>query len=253
MRSKALILMIFALSGAPVMPQEEGDAPPPEAVESVAEDQPREKERARPAERPYIGAGGTILFFIEDSSLKSDPMPVLPAFYLNFSYPVFQLDPIVVYAALSLDLYSTHYLWDKDGGRALPAAVENRDALVFGFPTGIAAELRFNIIDALAFRLNAGLSADFRLTLLAEDLNEGIDPIEEITANKNNIEKYFWEDFHWLFCEFSAGFDIKLWKKFSLELAGRAFLPFNPPAARDGDDKMLGWRFGVGIRIIRKL
>lgn len=224
----------------------QGDAAP-----QAGDDTPAEKPRLK-LEPVFMAAGGYVFFFRDDSSLESDAAPILPAFHLNLSFPVWRAGYINIYLGLSGDVYSTHYMWSETLARPLPAGAENRRALVYGFPLGIAANLRFNLLQKLALCASLGATADLRLTLLAEDLNPS-DPLDAISAECDKIGEYFFNDMHWLYIEAGIGADYKFSEKYSIEFQGRILIPVSAPSERQGETvSFLGARPGAGFRVIRR-
>ena len=242
-----------ALSAALFAQEEPAAAPAPEA-ESAEETAapPQKPPRAPVLRRPYLSFGGALLFFSSDKSLESDPAPILGSFYGNFSYPLTGSGFFSLYIGASLEVYRTHYLWSDALGRALPAAIEQREAQVFGFPLGIALETRFDLPAKMTLRMSLGLSADMRLVLLAEDINEDLEGpagMQDLRDRTDKIGRYLWGDMRWLFFETQAGVSMRLWESFSFDIAGRVFMPASAPPREPADPATLGWRFGVLLRV----
>jgi hypothetical protein len=210
---------------------------------------PSEKQPAR----SLFAIGGSILFFIDDSSMESDPMPVLGALYLGFAYPVLKKSQFSCRIFVSLDVYSTHYRWSDALSRPVPAATENRRVTVTGFPAGAGAEIRYDFSRKAAAFGNIGLSADCRIVTFAENLREDIEDMDALKTEKNKIAGYFGNGVNWLFFEISAGTELKLWEKTSLDIKARSFMPFKHIERQTNDSAFLGWRFGLGISIVNRL
>ncbi|MDR3325103.1 MAG: hypothetical protein LBS82_03830 [Spirochaetaceae bacterium] len=201
--------------------------------------------------RRFLALGGDLAFLIEDGSLESDPMPVLPTFFASFGFPLASLGGADVFIAPSLGFYSTHYRWSDLRGRPVPAASENREAEVYGVVAGAAAELHVPLSAAFVLKANLGLAADFRAVVLAGGLNDGVDPIDEIKRRNDAAADYFWGGARWLFARFALGFDWRPWNDYGVGLDVSMMAPFHPPEAAAGDTELLGWRFGVGVRFSR--
>jgi hypothetical protein len=215
----------------------------------VDEEPPAQVEKEK--QRFYLSLGVDILFFIEDSSLESDPMPILPSFFASFGVPVASIKALSLYAVPDIGIYSTYYRWSDLLDKPVPAAIENREASIYGFVVGIGAQARYTLPKSFILRAKLGLSADFRLILLADGLNEGVDPIDEIKKRNEKVSAYFWTDTRWLFAHFNIGFDWKAWDDYAVGLDFNMQIPFNPPQANTGDSSSIGWRFGIAARLTR--
>ncbi|GMO22045.1 MAG: hypothetical protein Pg6A_09340 [Termitinemataceae bacterium] len=200
---------------------------------------------------PFFSAGGSMLFFIEDDSIYSDPMPVLPALYLGGGLEFLQIDLLIISGGISVEAYSTYYCWGPpERERALPAAIENRDALVFGFPLSLFFDFRFNLYKRADFRLSFALQADCRVVTVAEGLTEN--EIEETKKNSDKINEAFWQGLSWLFFQTELGFGIGLNEKTAVWAGAKLVTPFEPPKKLSGDSGLYGCRWGLGIKIIYK-
>jgi hypothetical protein len=190
-------------------------------------------------------AGGSILFFPEDNGMRSDPMPILPSPGMGVAYPVYG----PMWAELTLDLYFTHYGYDYVLGRAVPYAIENRSSQVWAFVLGAQAVALFSPTPLIDIRAYGGFAADMRLVLLAEDLNEGLDRIDEITAETDNVRSYFWGQGRWFLPLLGSGVDFNLNEWFKLGMDVRMWIPLYKLWTGEGFMKIDGWRFGVGVRL----
>ncbi|GMO45800.1 MAG: hypothetical protein Ta2B_26950 [Termitinemataceae bacterium] len=195
--------------------------------------------------------GASVIYFAEDYNFEAAPPPILPTPSFSVSVPD-SLSQFKVMAELSLDIYTTHYAWyetaDLAAAYPIPAEIENRTASVWGFMLGLKAQGSVTFRD-YKIRLSAGLTADLRITTIAEDLNE-TDPLDEIAEQTQKIADYFYSDFHWLFFEFGIGFDYKITDLYAIGLETRFQMPLSTPPV---DIAMAGWRIGVGVRISRSM
>jgi hypothetical protein len=219
----------------------------PEAADQAEAEAEKEKEK----QRFYLSLNTDILFFIEDSSLESDPMPILPSFSARFGFPVAAVKGVAIFVAPALGFYSTYYRWSELLDKPVPAAIENREASIIGFVLGVGAEARWALSPSWVLRANLGLSADFRLILLADGLNEGVDPIDDIKKRNEKLSNYFWAGARWIFAHIIIGFDWKPWENYAVGLDFTMQMPFNPPTVNSGDSASIGWRFGIGARFTR--
>jgi hypothetical protein len=230
-----------------------GDGSPDGETDENNNDDDAEKNKKKAGERfrPYFSLGADMIFFIEDSSLESDPEPILPALYFSFGFPVFQKNSIAVYVVPAFDIYWTHYRWSDARSRPVPAAIENRDEFVTGFITGLGAEGQMRLSKSFSIRLNLGLSADLRVILLADGLNPDVDPIAKINEEKEKVIDYFWKPANFLFAHIAFGFDFRISANYTVGLNIKTWIPFAAPKHYAGDSSLLGWRFGVLINFSR--
>ncbi|MDR2795511.1 MAG: hypothetical protein LBB47_02220, partial [Spirochaetaceae bacterium] len=115
--------------------------------------------------------GGSILIFQEDYGFEAAPIPVLPAPGFAFALPPVGAGFARAALETTLDMYFTYYKYSYELNRPVPAEIENRSAFVLGPILALQVQGRINL-NKIRLRLNAGLSADFRIVLLAPDLNE---------------------------------------------------------------------------------
>jgi hypothetical protein len=191
--------------------------------------------------------GGSILIFPEDNGMRGDPMPVLPTPSLSAAFRIW--GPI--YTELSLDVYYTHYGYDFELNRAVPYAIENRSAQVWGFLTGLGVQGRFKLPKGFVLRGAGGFAADLRAIAIAEDLND-----VDFTGDERDpgiqtdaIKDYFWSEGRWLFPFLGVGFDFPASSKFLVGLDGRIWFPLYRSISGEDLPPAEGWRFGFGIRI----
>jgi hypothetical protein len=187
----------------------------------------------------------SILVFPGDDTLESDPMPILPSPGAAVSYPFAKF----FRAELGLDFYYTHYGWSPTLQRAVPAAIENRSALVIGSVLSLQAVGYFDINSFLTIRAFAGPSADLRLILLAEDLTEGLDDLTAIRADVNSITDYFWSEGRWFLPVAGTGIDFTVNENFRLGIDLRCWFPLYRLWTGEDLGDVEGWRFGGGIRL----
>jgi hypothetical protein len=190
-------------------------------------------------------ASGSVLFFPEDNGVHSDPMPVLPSLGMGLAYPV--RGPM--WAELTLDLYFTHYRYDFGLDRAVPAAIENRSAFVFGFVLGVQGVFRYDITPNITVRAYGGPGMDLRMILLAADLNEGTDDMDEIRRETDAVFDYFWGEGRWFLPVIGSGMDFTLNPKLKAGFDFRVWFPLYRLWTGEDLPAIEGWRFGVGLRI----
>jgi hypothetical protein len=188
---------------------------------------------------------GSVLIFPENNGLHSDPMPVLPSPGMGAAYPV--MNPL--WLEMTLDLYFTHYRYDFSLDRAVPAAIENRSAFVMGSALGFQGVYRFDITPAAALRVYGGPAADMRIVLIAEDLNEGVDRMDQIRRETDAVFDYFWGSGRWLLPVIGAGMDFSLNSKVGLGFDLRVWFPLYRLWTAEDLPAIEGWRFGIGARI----
>jgi hypothetical protein len=190
---------------------------------------------------------GSILFFPEDNGREGDPMPVLPSPGAALAYPIWG----PVYAELTLDLYFTNYRYSAALGRAVPAAIENRSAFVFGSLLGIQAVGRFPLSQRFTVRAYGGPAADLRIITLAADLNPrdttgGLDTNARLQTDA--VQEYFWGKGRWFLPVIGAGLDYTINEKFLLGLDFRTWFPLYRAWSGEDLPAVEGWRFGMGLR-----
>jgi hypothetical protein len=191
-------------------------------------------------------AEGSVLFFPEDNGMHSDPMPILPSPGLAVSHP---LPWWPMHLELTLDFYFTHYGYDFELDRAVPYAIENRSSFVLGSVLGLQAKALFNITPVIDARAYGGFSADLRIVLIAADLNEGVDPMDEIRRETDAVRDYFWSSGRWFLPVIGGGMDFNLNSKLKLGLDLRVWFPLYKIWTAEDLPAIEGWRFGIGARI----
>ncbi len=193
-------------------------------------------------------AGGSILYFPEDNGNAGDPAPVLPAPRAALA---FQLKG-PLWVELSEDLYFTHYAYSPALGRAVPAAIENRSAFVFGFFTGIQALGCFSLSDSVNVRVYGGPAMDFRAVTLAGNLHPDDfsgDPESDAQIQTDAIREYFWSKGRWFMPVVGAGMDFAVTEKFFLGFDLRVWFPMYRLSGSENLPPIEGWRFAAGLRL----
>jgi hypothetical protein len=150
---------------------------------------------------------------------------------------------------LTGDFYFTHYGYDFDLDRAVPYAIENRSSFVFGSVVGLQAVALFDITPDIDVRVYGGPAVDLRIVLLAEDLNEGVDPMDEIRRQTDAVKDYFWGKGRWFLPVFGTGMDFNLNSKIKLGFDLRVWFPLYRVWSGENLPPAEGWRFGMGARI----
>ena len=189
-----------------------------------------------------------ILYFPEDNGNAGDPAPVLPSMGAALA---FQINKIL-FVELTEDLYFTHYAYNYSLDRAVPAAIENRSAFVFGFFTGIQALGRFPLNDNIIVRVYGGPAADFRIVALAGNLHPDDfsgNPDTDAQIQTDSVREYFWGKGRWFLPVAGAGMDFRINEKFMLGLDMRVWFPFYRVYSGEDLPPIEGWRFGLGLRI----
>ncbi|MCL2834495.1 MAG: hypothetical protein FWD78_15090 [Treponema sp.] len=188
---------------------------------------------------------GSILFFLEDNGNLSDPMPILPGPGVGYGISPFANESIRLEA--TLDMYFTTYGYKL--GRPVPAAWENRSAFVWGNVLAIQAGYFFEITRGMTIRVYGGPAADLRAVLIAPDLNEAVDPMDEIRSETSAVFNYFWSAGRWFLPVMGAGMDFNLNEKFKLGFDMRVWFPVYKLWTNENLPPAEGWRFGIGVRV----
>ncbi|MDR1363309.1 MAG: hypothetical protein LBJ35_04610 [Spirochaetaceae bacterium] len=196
--------------------------------------------------RATLSFGGSILLFQEDYGFDAAPVPILPAPSLAFTLPPLGNNFAGGALELTLDMYFTHYKYSYELNRPVPAEIENRSAFVFGpiLAFQLQGYLRINMF---RIRLNAGISGDLRIVLLAEDLNEA--DLEDANKQKDDIAAFFSQYSQWLFPVAGLGMDFQITPHWAGGLDFRIWAPLDFSGT---GEQFLGWRFGVGFRMFKK-
>ena len=189
-------------------------------------------------------AEGSVLFFPEDNGMHSDPMPILPSPGAGASYPITE----IFRAELTLDFYMTHYGYDYGLGRAVPNAIENRTALVIGSILAFQAAAYFDLTPFMTVRVYGGPAADLRIVLIAEDLKEGLDDMDDIRRQTDSVRNYFWSSGRWFMPVIGSGVDFTINPRFKLGIDMRVWVPMYRLWTGENLPPIEGWRFGPGIR-----
>jgi hypothetical protein len=198
------------------------------------------------AERLTWSFNGSIFVFPEDNGNEGDVAPVLPSAGVNLAYHFGER----FYLELTEDLYFTNYLYSSVLNRAVPAAIENRSAFVFGFFTGIQALFEFPVNDIWNFRVFGGPAFDFRVISLALDLKPDIQPGDaDAPEQTDKIRDYFWGKGRWFLPVVGGGVDYTINDDFLLGLDLRMWIPLYKMWSDEKLPGIEGWRFGAGLRI----
>jgi hypothetical protein len=199
------------------------------------------------SERLTWSFNGSILFFPEDNGNEGDPAPVLPSAGVNLAYHIDGR----YYVELTEDLYFTDYAWSVKLERAVPAAIENRSAFVFGFLTGIQAIVKFPVNDTWSFRVFGGPAFDFRVIALnthhPDDFGGGL--AHDAQLQTDAIFDYFWGKGRWLLPVVGGGADFSINEGFLLGLDLRVWIPMYKMWSGEELPAIEGWRFGASLRI----
>ena len=190
-------------------------------------------------------AEASVLAFPENNGNHSDPMHILPSPGAGIGIPLFGNMRLEI----TLDMYFAIYGYDFILERPVPRAIENRSASVWGSVLGLQGSYVFRLGNSMAIRAEAGMAADLRLVLLAADLNEALDPIDDIKKEVQALKDYFWGGARWLLPVAGTGMDFTLNNKIKLGFDLRVWIPMYKLFTDDDAPAIDGWRFGIGARI----
>jgi hypothetical protein len=197
-------------------------------------------------------AEASVLFFPENNGNHSDPMPILPS--LGAALGIHLFGPLRL--EITLDMYFTIYGYDFELKRAVPYAVENRSAFVWGSVLGVQGVYfhdfhpGFLAGRAMTLRVFGGFAADLRIVLLAPDLKPAVNPnLDKIKQEVSAVSNYFWSKGRWFLPVFGSGLDFELNAKFRLGLDLRVWFPMYKLWTNEKLPGIEGWRFGIGARI----
>ena len=191
----------------------------------------------------------SVFFFPEDNGMNSDPMPILPSPGFGVSFKTANIFKGVgeLKLELALDFYFTHYAYDYTLDRAVPAAIENRSALVIGFPFSFQVAAYFNVGSFITLRVFGGPAADLRIVLIAEDLADA--DLADASAQTDSVRNYFWSSGRWFMPVIGTGIDFKINPQFKLGIDFRVWFPVYRLWSGEDLPAIEGWRFGPGIRL----
>ena len=190
-------------------------------------------------------AHGSILFFLEDNGMESDPMPVLPSLGVGISYPVAD----TLRLEFTMDFYTTHYGFSHSLNRPVPVAIENRTARVMGFLMALQLSRHFDITRNATIRAFGGPAADFRAVFAASGLGGGLDDMAQVRRDTDLVRSYFWSQGRWFMPVAGVGADYAVSPDIRLGLDFRVWMPAYRLWTRENLPAVEGWRFGPGIRI----
>jgi hypothetical protein len=194
-----------------------------------------------------LSLGTVVLFFPESDALRSDPMPVLPSPHIALGYPFAFVGNTAFSVETTLDLYWTHYTYNEDLKRPVPAAIENRSSMVIGPLLGVQVQGKTEVGPVVFVRYFLGAAFDLRIILIAEDLNDA-----DLATASNATEltnDYFWSEGRWVFPFAGAGVDFKISPRLSFGVAGRVWIPLYRWQTNEDLSGFDGWRFGVDFRV----
>jgi hypothetical protein len=188
--------------------------------------------------------GGTLMIFPEDNENRSDPTPVLPAPSLSLGYPFIFVGATSLGVQLSLDYYSTFYMWDTLA-YPLPAAIENRKTRMIAPVLGLQLQGCSDIQNFVSINYSAGICYDFRFGVIADDLNTP--DMAEAQSMTQKINAYVKQ--RSLFPVVGVGVDFRVAEKILAGLDFRFWIPAWKIKHNAGEPPIEGWRFGIGMRI----
>jgi hypothetical protein len=149
-------------------------------------------------------------------------------------------------------MYFTNYRYSYKLDRAVPAAIENRSAFVFGFFTGLQALARFPLNDIVSIRAYGGPAMDLRVVTLAADLHPDDftdNPETDAKTQTDSVREYFWGDGRWFMPVLGGGADFSLNERFLLGIDMRVWFPIYRLWTGEDLPGIEGWRFGIGLRV----
>ncbi|MFA6508090.1 MAG: hypothetical protein WCT14_18450 [Treponemataceae bacterium] len=187
----------------------------------------------------------SVLTILEDNGLSGDPAPILfsPGFAVALPLLSFiKFEP-------GLDLYFTYYGYATDLGRAVPIALENRSAAVYGFMLNLPLDFSFRIAKLVGFHASVGMTADLRLCLVADGLDNDAQGLADATAQTGQVASYFWGAGRWLYPSASIGFDFPFTKNYFLGVDLRAWYPLYHLWSGENLPVTENLRFALGLRL----
>jgi hypothetical protein len=102
-----------------------------------------------------------------------------------------------------------------------------------------------------SLRVYAGLTADFRIILTAEDLNE--QDMEEANRHTESTISYFWGQGRWIFPVSGIGVDFTAAAPYLIGLDARVWFPLYRLWSDETLPSIEGWRFGISIRVTKSI
>jgi hypothetical protein len=196
--------------------------------------------------KSFFSFGISIFVLQEEYGFEAAPVPILPTPSLAFTLPPVGTENVGAALELTLDMYFTNYKYSYTLNRPLPTEIENRSAFVFGPVTALQLQVYLNI-SKFKLRANAGISSDWRIVFRAADLNEA--DLEDADKQAENIKFFYKTPVRWLYPVAGLGFDFRFTPRWYGGLDVRVWAPLDFGGM---DQKFLGWRFGLGLRISRK-
>jgi hypothetical protein len=196
-------------------------------------------------------AQGSILFFPESNGNSSAAMPILPSLGASVSHSFNRL----VALEISLDIYMNYYDYNYNLDRVVPADIEDRTSIIFGFITGFQPVFRFRPKNKFVIRAYGGLALDLRACLLAPGLDKGESHGEDghtLAEAAEDVFAYLWGGGRFVFPVVGYGMDFPLIEGMKLGFDIRAWFPLWRGWTNEKDLGMEGFRFGVGFRVTFK-
>ncbi|MDR2900842.1 MAG: hypothetical protein LBV20_04930 [Treponema sp.] len=188
-------------------------------------------------------ARGGMIFFPENNGLESDPSPLLATAGAATQLSFFDFLALEI----SLDFYGTHYGYSNTLNRAVPLAIENRSAMVYGSVLGIQAVLMLKPLDSWTIRMYAGPAIDARLSLIAGGLNDA--DLADAADQTSKVSSYFWNMGRWFYPTAGIGMDFTAFDNVLLGFDLRTWFPVYKLWTNENLPPINGWRFGAGFTI----
>jgi hypothetical protein len=193
---------------------------------------------------------GSIMVFPEDNDMASDPMPVLPSPGIGFTVRLTSAARVNISLEPGFDFYTTHYAFNEDLKRPVPAATENRSAMVIGSVMSLPVVLTFSLSGTVTLSAFAGPAADLRLAFVALDL-DAWEADRAIAAQETAlVQEYFWSEGRWFLPLAGLGIDFVMNDRFKLGFDLRVWAPAYRLWTGEDLPPIEGWRFGSGLKLI---
>lgn len=186
----------------------------------------------------------SLLAIGEDNGLAGDLSPILPSPGFAVSLPLL---PLLRFEP-GVDGYVTYYGYSDSLDRAVPVALENRSALVYGLVLNLPIEFAFSIANVAGFHLSGGLTSDLRLVFAADGL-EG-DDLADAEEEAAKTASYFWGGARWLFANGAFGFDFPVAGIYTLGVEGRIWYPLYRFWTGEELPFLENLRVSIGLRLV---
>jgi hypothetical protein len=188
----------------------------------------------------------SVFNIFEDNGLAADPMPILPMPGAICSTNLFP-EVLNLSFVATLDMYGTYYGYSEVLDRAVPVALENRSAFVWGSILAIQVQYTFDLPEEMKIRLYGGPAIDARILLVASGL-EGSD-LEDASSQTKKVASYFWSQGRWFFPVCGIGYDFLTIGKMQIGTDIRCWFPVYKVWTEESLPFAEGWRLALGLRV----